>query len=75
MLKWYFCIVHLPQKGITVLSTWPRPIRDPGDVADLTVGAKTREKILEIMETGRLERNAVRSADPAWQVLATPPLS
>lgn len=55
------------QKGITVLSTWPRPVRDPSDVADLNVGAKTREKILEIMETGRLERNAVRSADPAWQ--------
>jgi hypothetical protein len=57
------------QKGITVLSGWERPLRTEADVAVVRVGQKTRDKIVEIMETGRLERNAVRAADPTWQVL------
>ena len=56
------------QKGITVLSTWEHPLRTEADVDVVGVGKKTRDKILEIMETGRLERNAMRAADPTWQV-------
>lgn len=51
-----------------MLSNWKHPLRNVDDVAAVGVGAKTQEKIVEIMETGSLERNAVRAADPAWQV-------
>lgn len=56
------------QKGITVLSSWEHPLRTEDDVVLVRVGKKTRDKIVEIMETGHLERNAVRAADPTWQV-------
>ena len=56
------------QKGITVLGTWEHPLRTEADVDVVGVGKKTRDKIVEIMETGRLERNAMRAADPTWQV-------
>jgi len=56
------------QKGITQLSRWQQPLRGADDVAAVNLGAKTQEKILEIMQSGRLERNAVRAADPVLQV-------
>ena len=57
------------QKGITMVSGWERPLRTEVDVEALGVGKKTHDKIVEIMETGHLERNAMRAADPTWQVL------
>ena len=47
--------------------TWP--LRKGADVAQLTMGAKSKDKVLEILQTGTLRRNEAMADDDQQQVI------
>lgn len=47
--------------------TWP--LRKDADVAQLTMGAKSKDKVLEILQTGTLRRNEAMAGDDQQQVI------
>lgn len=47
-------------RAITVVSTLDRALRSAADVERLPVGPKSKEKLIEILATGRLGRTEVR---------------
>ena len=57
------------ERAISELARLQRPLRAESDVTELSMGARSKEKVLEIMETGTLRQNEVLANDEQQQVI------
>ena len=57
------------ERAISELTRLQKPLQTESDVAELSMGARSKEKVLEILETGTLRRNAVLAGDQQQQVI------
>ena len=64
--KWHLQAVERAISEIIGL-TWP--LKKDADVAQLTMGAKSKDKVLEILQTGTLRRNEAMADDDYQQVI------
>ena len=61
--------VQAVERAISELARLQRPLRAESDVTELSMGARSKEKVLEIMETGTLRQNEVLANDEQQQVI------
>lgn len=57
------------ERAISELTRLQKPLRTESDVTELSMGARSKEKVLEIMETGTLRRNEMLADDEEQQVI------
>ncbi|KAL0035862.1 hypothetical protein WJX77_005685 [Trebouxia sp. C0004] len=57
------------ERAISELTRIQKPLRTESDVTQLSMGARSKEKVLEIMETGTLRQNEVLAHDEQQQVI------
>ena len=57
------------ERAISELTRLQKPLRTESDVTELSMGARSKEKVLEIMETGTLRQNEILAADEQQQVI------
>ena len=57
------------ERAISELTRLQKPLQTESDVTELSMGARSKEKVLEIMETGTLRQNEVLAADEQQQVI------
>ncbi len=61
--------VQAVERAISELTRLQKPLRTESDVTELSMGARSKEKVLEIMETGTLRRNEMLADDEQQQVI------
>ena len=61
--------VQAVERAISELTRLQKPLQTESDVTELSMGARSKEKVLEIMETGTLRQNEVLAADEQQQVI------
>ncbi len=61
--------VQAVERAISELTRLQKPLRTDSDVTELSMGARSKEKVLEIMETGTLRQSEVLAADEQQQVI------
>ena len=66
----------LPQaveRAITELTRLQKPLVKESEVAELSMGARSKEKVLEIILTGTLRRNEMMADDEELQIMQLVP--
>lgn len=62
-------VLQAVERAISELTRLQKPLQKESDVAELTMGARSKEKVLEIMETGTLRSNEALANDEQQQVI------
>ena len=62
-------LLQAAERAISELTRLTKPLQTESDVAELTMGAKSKEKVLEIMQTGTLRSNVMLANDEQQQVI------
>lgn len=63
------CCLQAVERAISEIIGLTWPLRKDADVARLTMGAKSKDKVLEILQTGTLRRNEAMADDEHQQVI------
>ena len=61
--------VQAVERAISELTRLQKPLVKESDVAELTMGARSKEKVLEIIQTGTLRRNEMLADDQEQQII------
>lgn len=57
------------ERAISELTRLQKPLVKESEVAELSMGARSKEKVLEIIQTGTLRRNEMMADDEELQVM------
>lgn len=62
-------LLQAVERAITELTRLQQPLVKESQVAELSMGARSKEKVLEIIQTGTLRRNEMMADDEELQVM------
>ena len=62
-------LLQAVERAITELTRLQKPLVNESEVAELSMGARSKEKVLEIIQTGTLRRNEMMADDEQLQVM------
>ena len=68
-LAWSLLLLQAVERAISELTRLERPLVKESEVAELTMGARSKEKVLEIIQTGTLRRNEMMADDEEQQIM------
>lgn len=67
-LAWLLLLLQAVERAIRELTGLHKPLVTEDEVAALTMGARSKEKVLEIIQTGTLRRNEMMADDEEQQI-------
>lgn len=67
-LAWPSLLLQAVERAIRELTNLRKPLVTEAEVAALTMGARSKEKVLEIIQTGTLRRNKMMADDEEQQI-------
>ena len=62
-------LLQAVERAISELTRLQKPLVKESEVAELSIGARSKEKVLEIIQTGTLRRNEMMADDEELQVM------
>lgn len=62
-------LLQAVERAITELTRLQKPLMKESEVAELSMGARSKEKVLEIIQTGTLRRNEMMADDEELQIM------
>ena len=65
---WLPLLLQAVERAIRELTGLEKPLVTEAEVAALTMGARSKEKVLEIIQTGTLRRNEMMADDEEQQI-------
>lgn len=67
-LAWLLLLLQAVERAIRELTNLCKPLVTEAEVAALTMGARSKDKVLEIIQTGTLRRNEMMADDEEQQI-------
>lgn len=73
-VRWRLVLLQAVERAITELTRLQKPLVKESEVAELSMGIRSKEKVLEIIQTGTLRRNEMMADDEELKTMQLVPL-